>query len=170
MPHKTYILNCTCNTSNGNVEYCPDCNLKGEYNGLGLSMTENMCVYVLKTGFQPFGRHRHLLDRIFFEYWKYCENCNGIGIIEDGNDGGYQYCQCCGRKGGFYIGDKEEWDRMIYEVLSAYPDSAGGNYKAKYQDIYDKYKRELDHPTPVFTNEDIVRSHKLNGGGIFDVK
>ena len=170
MPYKSYDHNCPCASNLVFVEICPECHNQGELTGWGLSVVENWCLYVRKTGFGPFGSHRHLLDLLFYEYWEYCPDCDGVGVIDAENNLGYENCLNCDHKGGFYTGESRDWNRMIYEVISAYPDSIGAAYQEEYNEIYKKYKYELENPKPVLTNEDIANSHNRNGGGIFDVK
>ena len=167
MPHRAYNHKCTCNAGRKFAEYCPDCNIKGEVNGWGLNRIENMGNYIRNTGFAPVGYHRHLVDCLFYQDWKRCQDCNGIGVVDANNLEGWEYCSNCDSKGGFYIGGRDDWYRMIYEVVSAYPNSIGGAHQEEYNEIYNKYKYELENPKPALTDEDTANSHNRNGGGAF---
>jgi len=149
MPHRAYKHKCSCNSGYIYAEYCSDCNIKGEVNGWGLNRIENMGNYIRITGFAPVGYHRHLVDCLFFQDWKKCQDCNGIGVVDAKNNQGWEYCSKCDSKGGFYTGGRYEWYRMIYDVISAYPDSASGDFKTEYNRIYNKYKNELNLPESI---------------------
>jgi hypothetical protein len=167
MPYRAYNHKCTCNAGRKFAEYCPDCNIKGEAIGWGYNMVGNMGQYIRQTGFAPIGYHRHLVDMLFYEHWEKCQDCDGVGIIDADNYQGWKNCSNCDRKGGFYIGGKFDWDRMIYEVLSAYPDSASGDFKSEYNRTYNKYKDELDLPESIQSDDDKIMSNNRNKGSMF---
>ena len=104
-----------------------------------LSVVEQWCLYARKTGFQPTGPHRQLLDQLFFRHWNECTICNGVGVVDGKEAHKWKDCPICHSLGGFYSGSQEEWQELIFRVLSEYPDSACGDRKSEYLDIYRKY-------------------------------
>jgi hypothetical protein len=102
---------------------CPHC--KMPIQKWCLSTVENWSLYARKTGFKPYGPHRQLLDRLFSQYWEDCSACGGIGIIDNTKTSNSKWIECtkCNEDGGKWIGTEEEWDKLVYEVVSAYPDS-----------------------------------------------
>ena len=104
-----------------------------------LSVVEHWCLYARKTGFQPTGPHRQLLDLLFFPHWNECIVCNGVGVVDGKEPGKWRDCPICHSLGGFYSGSEEEWEELIFMVMSEHPESACGDRKEEYLNIYHKY-------------------------------
>jgi len=104
-----------------------------------LSVVEHWCLYSRRTGFQPTGPHRQLLDGTFFRHWDECSICNGIGILdaEDSNDGKkWKECPSCQGLGGIYTAPEPEWNKMIILMMAEYPEYVCGDKKDEYWSIY----------------------------------
>ncbi len=104
-----------------------------------LSVVEHWCKYSRKTGFQPTGLHRQLLDSLFYPHWYICEVCSGPGVINGAEETDWKECPACDGKGGFFTGTTDEWKEIIFRMMSVYPESVCGNTKDRYLNIYHKY-------------------------------
>ncbi|MBC8400910.1 MAG: hypothetical protein ISR95_00325 [Candidatus Marinimicrobia bacterium] len=173
MPYKTFKHFCNVKKKEliSSDRVCEYCGNNGEDNGWYLSAVGGWGNYVDKTGFSPFGPHRRLLDALFFPFWKTCSKCNDMGIIDaDNNPNAWQRCpDCDDSKGGTFIGSTEDMNWIIYVVLSAYPDSVGGKHADEYQEIYEKYKFDLENPVPDTSIDGIIKDTNTNGGGLWNI-
>ena len=113
--------------------------ISGQKSKWTLSVVEHWCLYSRRTGFQPTGPHRRLLDGIFFRYWDECSICNGIGILdaEDSNDGKkWKECPSCQGLGGIDTAPEPEWNKIIILMMAEYPEYVSGHKKDEYWSIY----------------------------------
>ena len=113
--------------------------ISGQKSKWTLSVVEHWCLYSRRTGFQPTGPHRQLLDGTFFRHWDECSICNGIGILdaEDSNDGKkWKECPSCQGLGGIYTAPEPEWNKMIILMMAEYPEYVCGDKKDEYWSIY----------------------------------
>jgi len=113
--------------------------ISGQKSKWTLSVVEHWCLYSRRTGFQPTGPHRRLLDGIFFRHWDKCKTCNGVGILdaEDSNDGKkWKECPSCQGLGGIYTAPEPEWNKMIILMMAEYPEYVCGDRKDEYWSIY----------------------------------
>jgi hypothetical protein len=110
------------------VEICPDCGLKGQYDGLQLSMIESMGAYSRQTGLRPIGPHRGMADELLTDRFVVCEHCQGRGITYTITETRVTYQDCSHCNGGQYVfnGSQEEFDTLIKKIVNAFPSAPTG--------------------------------------------
>jgi len=124
MPNRFWVHHCAKwqgGTVRRGVEICPDCGQRGEYDGWGNSMIEDMGSYQRSHGILPIGPHRAMADELFRNLWKPCPTCNGKGWIDINHGERCEICLECENGGYIFAGSKEEFETIRKQILAAFP-------------------------------------------------
>lgn len=62
-------------------EVCPECGVRGRFDGWKVSLIERMGMYQRRTGMKPMGPHRVLTDLLLDPMLKECDHCQGDGVV-----------------------------------------------------------------------------------------